>query len=359
MPVTDSEPKFLPFTIPTHIPPWLWLLAFVGGIVLAAASLNYAPTGRINILWLWLLWAGLPFIGSLVSLCFVFSGQGQPWLFRWRERRLHWHLSPVERLQMLLGIQQLWLVAGAGLLITYLILLLFTDLAFGWSSTLIDESKHIVSWSQTIAAPWGWLWPSAVPDASLVEATRYTRIDPHAGQTQWAGEWWRFLLASLVVYNILPRALIATAIALTLRCRSPHTLHVRAPVITDTRSPVPDSTVDAPDNWQAVPKIGWELIDKMPASEAALTLGIADWQHDKSALQELLLTSPARLRWQVNANRSPVAELGDLMQLARGAGVAQQALDVVSDSATDPLRHTASWRAFANRHQLVWLEEKP
>ena len=86
-------------------------------------------------------------------------------------------------------------------------------------------------------------------------------------------------------------------------------------------------------------------------------LGIADWQHDEAAFKALLVDKPHSLLWRVNASRSPVAELSDLIQLARTAGITRQALQAVCDATTDPARHLASWRAFANQQQLVWLKE--
>lgn len=354
--MTDSASKLPPLTMPQRVPLWLWILAFLLGVALAAASLNYAPTGRINVLWLWLLWAGLPLLGSLISLWFLCVGRTQPWLFRWREHRIHWHPTPAERLRMLATLQQLWLIAGLGLLLGYLTLLLFTDLAFGWSSTLIDEPGRVVSLTQAVAAPWQWFWPSAVPSGELVEATRYARIDPLANQVQWAGDWWRFLLASLLFYNLLPRSLIAIGIALVLSWRGQHQLRVRAPTLVMDTAPRLESSADTLANWQSAPALNWEIID-VTGAPARLHLGIEDWQKDEQAVKEFLQSPPQKLRWQVNATRSPVAELSDLINLARRAGVQQQALRAITNASTDPQRHIASWRAFANKQQLVWLEE--
>jgi hypothetical protein len=361
MPVSASDSRFLPSNFPSSIPFWLWLLAFAAGVALAAGSLNYAPNGRLNILWLWLLWAGLPLLGSLASLLALVAGRGQPWLFRWRQQRLQWHPSPAERARMLLILQQLWLVLGAGLLLTYLALLVFADLAFGWSSTLIARPEQIAGLLQVVAAPWVWVWPSAAPTLELIDATRYLRIDPGAGETQRAGDWWQFLLASLLVYNLLPRLLIAALIALGLRWRGQQQVQVRAPALTKAPIASASATEDLLANWQTAPVLGWEITDLSPVASPlsaplALRLGLAAWQQDEQAFKQFLDTAPERLCWQVNAQRSPVAELSDLIHMARQTGVRQQALFVITPTATAPERHIASWRAFASRQQLVWLQ---
>lgn len=347
-----------------RVPGWLLVGAFMAGMIIAVGSLSYAPQGRLNVLWLWLLWAGLPLLGSLVSLWVMFWGDSQPWLFRWRGRHLHWHPSRRERLQMMIGIQHLWLWAGGGLLLGYLVLLLFTDLAFGWSSTLINQPEPIVHVSQLLASPWGWLWPAAMPSDDLVAATRYARIEPQAGEVARAGDWWRFLLMSLLCYNLLPRGLLLGLLKLRLRGLQPQTqaktVGVRAPVVlTAAASSGANLKTDTFHNWRSIPVVGWELLEGNCTPATCLNLGLGDWQQDERALRQYLSSSPERLRWQVNANRSPVGELGDLIAIARAAGVKEQGLEPVMNHTTDMTRHVASWRAFARKHQLVWLEATP
>lgn len=321
------------------------------GIIIAAGSLSYSPSGRINVLWIWLLWAGLPLLGSFASLWAMFFGRGRPWLFQWRHYKLHWHPSMRQRLEMLALLQRFWLLVGIGMLIGYWLLLLFTDLAFGWSSTLMDDQQTIRTLAHTVALPWYWLWPAAVPDASLIEATRYIRIAP-AGDVALAGDWWPFLMASLLFYNLLPRLLLRGVLALRLRHLRGHELNVRAPQVAITTAPAPTTSEESPTDWQNATVIQWEI-----RSDTGTVLGIADWQHDEAAFKALLADKPQSLLWQVNASRSPVAELSDLIHMARAVGITRQALQAVCDATTDPARHLASWRAFANQQQLVWLKE--
>lgn len=353
--MTTTSSNFLSSrAVNLRLPSWVWLLAVLFGIFLAGSSLSYAPLGRINVLWVWLLWAGLPFVGSLASFWLLCFGREQPWIFRWRAHRVHWCPSPQERLHMLLTLQQLWLVLGGGILLGYLALLLFTDLAFGWSSTLVNDAQQITAWSRVLATPWAWCWPAAVPSAELIEATRYTRINPQMAQVHWAGEWWQFLLASLLVYNVLPRLLLSALAVFLLRWHSRSVLRVRAPVVKDDAEDQRRFGVDEHAHWQSAIVLRWEL----PVKDATeLSLGLADWQADERTLQNLLRSHPKQLHWQVNASRSPVAELADLIALARQAGVQQQALQPIVSATTDPLRHIASWRAFAGQQQLAWLEE--
>lgn len=345
--MTHSRSRNLPPSIS-----WLlWPVALLLGVIIAAGSLSYSPSGRINVLWIWLLWAGLPLLGSLVSLWVMLFGSGRPWLFQWRSYTLHWHPSIRQRLEMFALLQSFWLLMGVGMLIGYWLLLLFTDLAFGWSSTLMVDGQTILALTRTVAVPWQWLWPAAVPDATLIESTRYLRIAP-GGDVAQAGNWWSFLMASLLCYNLLPRLLLRGFLMLRLQRLRGHDLNVRAPQLTTSQTTVPALIEAPPADWQNATHIHWEV-----RTDNGISLGLADWQQDETTLKNLLATEPGSLVWRVNASRSPVAELSDLIQMARTAGVTRQALQAVCDATTDPARHLASWRAFANQQQLVWLKE--
>ena len=108
-----------------------------------------------------------------------------------------------------------WLAVGffAGVLVVAMLLVTFTDLAFGWSTTLDVDASLVTAAVATLAAPWaGWL-PWAAPDAALVEASRYVRLEHTALPAERAlalGAWWPFVLMTIVTYGALPRLLLLT-----------------------------------------------------------------------------------------------------------------------------------------------------
>lgn len=334
------------------IPFYIWPIAGVAGIALAAGSLSYAPQGRINVLWVWLIWAGLPLLGSLASLFLALFGSSRPWLFQWRNRSFQWYPTRQQRLLMLWLLQAVWCVAGLGMLFTYWVLLLFSDLAFGWSSTLVQDPALALRAAEWLAAPWQALWPEAIPSAEMVAATQYQRIAPTASEPALAGAWWRFLMASLITYNLLPRVLLALFFYLRWRWQERPQIQVRGKSLQDARQRGDVALVeDSGENWLDATPVAWELKE----ATAAAVLGLHAWADDEKRLGDLLAQGPKKLLWHVKASRSPVAELSDLMLQAGRHGVKQQALWARPDQETDPERHLASWRAFARQHQLVWI----
>jgi hypothetical protein len=337
------------------VPFYVWPLAFVAGILVAAGSLSYSPQGRINVLWVWLIWAGLPLLGTLASLFFAAFGSSRPWLFQWGKRSFSWYPSPAQRAHMLWLLQAVWCVFGLGMLTGFLALLLFSDLAFGWSSTLVQDPETALSAAQWLALPWQPLWPSAVPTAEMIAATHYQRINPTATDPALAGQWWRFLMASLIFYNLLPRTLLAAVFYIRWRWRLQPQLSVRSSSpLTNRNAHHPELTQDTLDHWQQALRVNWELQD----ATGAATLGLRSWSEDEVQLNQLLDKKPHQLLWQVKASRSPVAELSDLMTKARQAGVQRQALKAQTDAETEPERHLASWQAFARQHQLIWIADE-
>ncbi|MBR5997706.1 MAG: DUF2868 domain-containing protein, partial [Deltaproteobacteria bacterium] len=95
----------------------------------------------------------------------------------------------------------------AALLVT-LVKLFFTDLAFGWRSTLLSpEQVHRVA--EIIALPWSWMKGIGLPTLEQVENSHIILKDGvfHL-QTPDLVSWASFLCLGLLFYGVLPRILI-------------------------------------------------------------------------------------------------------------------------------------------------------
>lgn len=118
--------------------------------------------------------------------------------------------GPFSRWQVVVFSQGLALGFFAGVLATTLLLVTFTDLAFGWTSTLDVDAGRVERWVSALAAPWAPWLPAAVPDAALVEASRYFRLEEDSAALDVArlGAWWPFVVMVIAVYGALPRLLL-------------------------------------------------------------------------------------------------------------------------------------------------------
>jgi uncharacterized protein DUF2868 len=155
------------------------------------------------------------------------GARAEEWRALWhrlRSRRsLYHHVEP----WLLLGMTQAFGVAfNVGALLGCLRLVVFSDVAFSWSTTLVElDAARFHAIVHALSAPFAWALPQASPTRELVEATRYSRLEGayvlsgarRALRPDLVGGWWPFLLASLACYGFLPRA--ATLLAATLRTR--------------------------------------------------------------------------------------------------------------------------------------------
>ncbi|MFW6059799.1 MAG: DUF2868 domain-containing protein [Phycisphaeraceae bacterium] len=99
-------------------------------------------------------------------------------------------------------------------------LIAFSDLAFGWSTTLRVEAAALGNVVHALALPWHAVWPEAVPSVELIERSRYfrpARVDPALAPL--LGQWWPFLVMCMAVYGLLPRVVLL-AVALHQRRRA-------------------------------------------------------------------------------------------------------------------------------------------
>lgn len=105
----------------------------------------------------------------------------------------------------LLRWSQLFAVAlNLGALLRFVQLIVFTDVAFAWSTTLAIEDGVVYEITRVLALPWSWAWPEAAPSAEFVSRTRFFRPQVLTDPASFGG-WWPFILMCMLVYGLLPR----------------------------------------------------------------------------------------------------------------------------------------------------------
>ncbi|MCC5861287.1 MAG: DUF2868 domain-containing protein [Gammaproteobacteria bacterium] len=209
------------------------VLALISGMVAAGVVFGAAATearGQLNIFWVlssllglqtllllvWAVFMGLPrsrggvlgqaLIGATASLARRANRDGVHALtvvalLGWLERTgsARWAAGMLTHL--------LWVAFGVGALLMSVLALTFRQYDFVWGTTLLGEESFVA-----LVAGMGAL-PSAigleVPDAALVSASRIGIESMPAGRRAWS----TLLLASLLVYGIVPR------LGLALVCR--------------------------------------------------------------------------------------------------------------------------------------------
>jgi hypothetical protein len=194
----------------------LGLLGFCCGFLAAYSVLVGDTEGRVNLLFLLVLFAFLPFSGLLLSLLLLAKGGGKG-LTGWILDIPLWpqhltlalpQLSPVDgrELWFFYQTQILAMWFSAGCLILYLLLLLGSDITFVWRSTLL-EPGDLLPVLQAIGIPWRF-WPEAQASMTLIEQAQDFRLETHLASPPAVGLWWKYIFAAQLTYNLIPRSLM-------------------------------------------------------------------------------------------------------------------------------------------------------
>jgi hypothetical protein len=102
----------------------------------------------------------------------------------------------------------------------------FSDVAFGWSTTLHLDATTFYGIAKALSAPWARIFPHAVPSLRLVELTQYSHLEgkyllraagERSADPALVGGWWSFLLLSLGAYGLLPRLIVLAFSAIRVR----------------------------------------------------------------------------------------------------------------------------------------------
>ena len=173
-------------------------------------------------------------------------------LFGWHQGRSA-AASRFGKWQLLYWSQAAAVALFAAVITTAIVLVTFTDLAFGWSTTLAADPATIERLVRAIALPWATLFPNAVPDLTLIERSQFFRLDGGralAGASRELAGWWPFTILAIVTYGALPRLVMLVVCAVQLR-RATRALLLDDPRVTALldrmAAPAIETAADAPE----------------------------------------------------------------------------------------------------------------
>jgi len=191
-------------------------LSFLGlllGIFVSAGVLAGDEQGRVNLLFLLLLFAFLPVSSLVLSLVLLLSKQNGVtallvslpfWPKEFLQAQMSIELGHRRRSWLFFESQVLSLAFAAGSIIVFIALLLGTDVNFVWRSTLL-EATDLLPMLQLISMPWVF-WHDAQPSLDLLQQSQNSRIV--GSVSAYSENWWQFVLAAQLTYNLIPRAVL-------------------------------------------------------------------------------------------------------------------------------------------------------
>ena len=210
--ISDSAVEQSPFGI-------VWPVFFSGaaaGFILSWGVLSGDQQGRVNLLYLLLVYLLIPILSVVVSLISLVKGRGINlasllfslpfWSFNKQATVRKVHQFRLDKYWFLMQSQAAAIAFSVASLATFFLLLITTDLNFVWRSTILDAAD-IFSWLKAIAWPW-FFWQSAQPDIQLLQMTQDSRLIISVKDAGVYAHWWQFILATQVFYSLLLRSLL-------------------------------------------------------------------------------------------------------------------------------------------------------
>lgn len=227
-----------------------WVLAvvlFLVGMGAAAAVLQFTGDHPINVLVVLGVFVFAQLAALLLTVAFFALAAWAPGLFEslplvvlartavvssWRrvvrrpeggtDEKLGWVrgrrslYSRVERNLLFVLLQQSAVAFNLGVLSSFLVAVTFSDLAFGWGTTLSIGAEQLHRACTALSVPWASWLEGATVSPELVRATQYSRLEGDyvtaaegAGRAlSMYGHWWRFLVVSIITYGLLPRLIL-------------------------------------------------------------------------------------------------------------------------------------------------------
>lgn len=268
-------------------------------------------------------------------------------------------------------------------------LVTFTDLAFGWSTTLAADPAFASRVVSALAWPWQAFAPEAVPSAELVEQSQFFRLDTTgsggaARDSRALTGWWPFTVLAIVTYGLVPR-LGLLAFALWQRRRATRALllddarvtalldRMTAPAIeteaaehdTPTADEAPSVALARPDIGGTAAALIWEGAVAADAAEALarrrFNLALTDvfeaggghaLSADREELAHIAAAGPRTLLVFTPAWEPPVLELLDFLtelrsRLGPAASIVVVPLPEGAGEVSDVER--ATWRHAVDR----------
>ncbi len=334
------------------------LLGFISGILLAGALLNYDGSQPINVLVLLVILVLVPLGLFLVSLLLplwssnslisglnpggmvfnFFKNKSTPLSDFFSSSRSEQAKDKLLRWKLLLCSQQFGIALSLAALLTLLVRVSFSDLAFGWSTTLDIHYSSLAPWIQAISWPWSAWFPEAVPSNSLIEQSRFYRLENGLSElsAQTLTGWWKFIAMCILVYGIGLRLFAAWVAsinyklavenmlmqhsevnALLDRFSCPDNLHESVPVVkaNNTSLNVSDSNISSADlviRWNSAELVGSSQLEKVIELTPDDTV-----QLDSDVFKDFDLNSIKKIHIITKSWEPPLLEFHDLILVLR------------------------------------------
>ncbi len=190
----------------------LSVLVFGFALIGSATLISGDSFGRVNLLYLLLLFVLWPIVSLCSALLFAMYKRDKRfivlllaipiWPRSWIDAITQLKRDELFHAWLFKESQKLVLFFSIGCLTSFVFVLLFNDVTFVWRSTLLSV-EQVYPLLKAIAYPWFFL-EKAQPGVNLVAIARDSRLTVNTDLAA-ASLWWRYVLMAQLCYALLPR----------------------------------------------------------------------------------------------------------------------------------------------------------
>ncbi len=330
------------------------LAGFVLGLLLSFAVLSGDEMGRVNLLYLLLIFLFVPLGSAILSVVSLIRGRGLnlarlvsavPIWSNSQKKDLHkFRQMHLDKQWFFLQSQVAALAYSIAGVLTFIILLLATDINFVWRSTLLD-AEDLFPLLKIIAGVWPF-WESAQPTLELLQMTQDSRLTQSYSDNNQYGHWWAFILATQIVYSFFLRGalLFVGKVWLTAKLKKDvesqlsQKLHRQSNPVASSHALEP-LTHQLPNDYVLVNWAGftYELINTLQLQPIrTITIDPLTMDQDNAEPEQQLVL--------VKSWEPPMGELQDYLHKGRGLLFP---IDLKSQTVNAPeQRHLEEWQRF-------------
>jgi hypothetical protein len=285
------------------------------------------------------------------------------------------------------NVQLSGLIFQSALIVTFFGLLLFNDIVFGWSSTIVQDAGWVMTFFRYFTLPWQWLM--AIPSESLINGSQFYRAEGLQNQSQNAallGAWWPHIGLAMIVYGLLPKLILvgwlyfranqalqrevakSVAIERFFQVRNASVSRNPKMPLSETLAGNGERANKVVENAQTASEILNELHlaeqwlirwQRNISGEFTVALGLESWQKDEDWLKKNALRWRGEVFVVVDQLQIPTAELTDVIALTKrlNSKVKLCLLVLVADGASSKqsarlLNQQMTWRYYAAENCL-------
>ena len=337
----DTE-KFL-FADTTYLVALTIIVGAVLGFSALATAIAYSGEAPVNLFVLLTLFAFLPLVLSITSLfAWRSSSNTTSNLFTLVPNSIlalvsrHANLKQLHRLHSSDRLLKSWsvyllqffsLAFQCSVILAFFLIATFSDVAFGWSSTIVENNQGVAQLLRVVAWPWQWL--EAPPTEQLIEQSRFYRNKTDF-DAELLGQWWSYLVWAMSVYGLLPRLVVFAFIYLRFKQMLTNEIETSLDLVrfvniaTAAQQDSQATSANAENKLAAVTHaslpnestlLAWQ--SQFKNIETVKQLGLKRWQEDKQWIDGNAKNFKNSLVILVEPHNTPTKDLSDVINLIK------------------------------------------